>query len=157
MITKGINKGNDEDLTVAFSRGAGGAVDGQSAETRLITAETNYLLAPARETNYLRLPITGGTTKNITTFESEILNDKNIQDIRDIAQQIRATISQETDPDYKGAWDVELGFAENNLWLFQIRPFVENKKAKSSDYLTSITPNIDYSKKVWVKKKLNYE
>ncbi|HBT09029.1 MAG TPA: hypothetical protein DEB18_05655, partial [Leeuwenhoekiella sp.] len=25
MITKGINEGTDEDLTVAFSRGAGGA------------------------------------------------------------------------------------------------------------------------------------
>jgi len=32
--------------------------------------------------------------------------------------------------------------------LFQIRPFVENSKAKSSDYLDAITPKIDYSKKV---------
>lgn len=157
MITKGINKGSEKDLTVAFSRGAGGAVDGQSAETRLVTAETNYLLAPARESNYLRLPTSGGTTKNTTTFEREILNEKNIADIREIASQIRTKIPQETGTDYKGAWDVELGFADDQLWLFQIRPFVENKKAKSSEYLTSITPTIDYSKKIWIKRKLSYD
>ena len=151
MITKGINRGTDDDLTVAFSRGAGGAVDGQIAETRLITSSTNYLLAPAREESYLRLPSTGGTTKNITTFQTEILNEKNISDIKNIAQEIRSKIPQETGTEYKGAWDVELGFANNKLWLFQIRPFVENKKAKSSDYLKSITPEIDYTKKVWVK------
>lgn len=36
LITKGISSGNDKDLTIAFSRGAGGAVDGQSAESYLI-------------------------------------------------------------------------------------------------------------------------
>src|SRR5690606_20226655 len=36
LITKGISSGNPEDLTIAFSRGAGGAVDGQAAETYLI-------------------------------------------------------------------------------------------------------------------------
>ncbi len=46
MITKGINRGTDNDLTVAFSRGAGGAVDGQIAETRLVTKETDFMLAP---------------------------------------------------------------------------------------------------------------
>lgn len=32
MITKGVSSGREEDVTVAFSRGAGGAVDGQAAE-----------------------------------------------------------------------------------------------------------------------------
>ncbi len=154
MITKGINSGNDDDLTVAFSRGAGGAVDGQSAETRLITKSSDYLLAPAREDGYLRLPKTGGTTKNITTFEEEILNENNISEIRKIAEEIRVKIPQETDTDYKGAWDVELGFENDKLWLFQIRPFVENKRAKSSEYLTSITPQVDYNQLVWVKEKI---
>ncbi|GEQ87012.1 hypothetical protein ULMS_25200 [Patiriisocius marinistellae] len=154
MITKGINSGNDDDLTVAFSRGAGGAVDGQSAETRLITKSSNFLLAPAREDGYLRLPKTGGTTKNTTTFEKEILNENNINDIRRIAEEIRVKIPQETGSEYEGAWDVELGFENNKLWLFQIRPFVENKRAKSSEYLTSITPKVDYNQLVWVMEKI---
>ena len=140
MITKGINEGTDEDLTVAFSRGAGGAVDGQAAETRLITPTTSRLLAPAREPNYNRLPATGSTKGYTTTFEAPILNEKNMESLREVAREIRTKIPQETNTDYDGAYDVELGFENDKLWLFQIRPFVENKNALSNDYLDSISP-----------------
>ena len=87
LITKGINSGNDEDLTVAFSRGAGGAVDGQSAETYTIMNEGGYrLLAPARETYYNSLPATGGTGKQTATFEHSVLNRKNIDEIRAVGK-----------------------------------------------------------------------
>jgi phosphoenolpyruvate synthase/pyruvate phosphate dikinase len=148
MITKGINSGNDDDLTVAFSRGAGGAVDGQSAETYLVTEKGYRLLAPARQPDYLRLPIEGGTKKYPATFESAILNSENIKELRKIAKAIRETLPEETKSDYQGAYDVELGFKDNKLWLFQIRPFVENKQAKSSEYLNSITPKVNYKKKL---------
>lgn len=141
MITKGINSGNDDDLTVAFSRGAGGAVDGQSAETRLITSTSNTLLAPARQPDYIRLPNYGGVKKHNTAFNTPILNSKNITDIRTLASKIRNTIAKET-KDSKQAYDVEFGFKNNKLWLFQIRPFVENKQAKSSEYLISISPQV---------------
>ncbi|MDP5044027.1 MAG: phosphoenolpyruvate synthase, partial [Leeuwenhoekiella sp.] len=140
MITKGINEGVDEDLTVAFSRGAGGAVDGQAAETRLVTNKDNRLLAPARQPDYIRLPTTGATKKYMTTFENPILNSQNIESLREVANEIRSKIPQETGSDYVGAYDVELGFQDNKLWLFQIRPFVENKNALSNGYLDSISP-----------------
>ena len=142
LITKGINEGTDRDLTVAFSRGAGGAVDGQSAETRLITKDQHKLLAPARQTDYIRLPNAGGTSKNFTHFDQPILNDQNIDAIRKVASQVRTILPKETKSDYEGAYDVELGFQNNKLWLFQIRPFVENKNAKTSNYLASITPSV---------------
>ncbi|MDY0780607.1 PEP/pyruvate-binding domain-containing protein [Tenacibaculum sp. IB213877] len=137
MITTGVNSGNSDDLTVAFSRGAGGAVDGQRAETRLITQNDDYLLTPARENDYIRLPQTGSTQPHIATFESPILNQKNIKHIRELAKTIRNKM-----PDNQ-AYDVEFGFKNDKLWLFQIRPFVENKTAKSSSYLNSITPKVD--------------
>ncbi len=143
MITKGINMGTDEDLTIAFSRGAGGAVDGQAAETRLVTPQGQRMLSPSRQADYIRLPTTGGVEKNIATFDEEILNEKNINDIRAIADQIRKRLPEMTGSDYDGAYDVELGFDNDKLWLFQIRPFVENKTAKTSEYLESISPKID--------------
>jgi len=143
MITKGINQGTDEDLTIAFSRGAGGAVDGQAAETRLVTATGSRLLSPARQADYIRLPATGGVQKNIATFDEQILNEKNINDIRAIAQSIRTRLPEMTGSTYDGAYDVELGFENDKLWLFQIRPFVENKSAKTSEYLESISPVIN--------------
>ena len=153
MITKGINSGNDDDLTVAFSRGAGGAVDGQSAETRLITKNSNLLLAPARQPDYIRLPTTGGTQKYITTFNAPILNEGNIDDIITLAKEIRRTMAKNTETTTQ-AYDVEFGFKDNKLWLFQIRPFVENKQAKSSDYLSSISPKIDANKTISLSTKL---
>ena len=149
LITKGISNGNEEDLTVAFSRGAGGAVDGQSAETYLIKNKGGFqFLAPAREQLYNSLPTTGGMAKKAATFENFILNTQNINEIRTLAQTIRKRLPKETNSDYEGAYDVELGFKDNKLWLFQIRPFVENKKALSSGYLESITPKIDKNKAI---------
>ncbi|HMB64383.1 MAG TPA: PEP/pyruvate-binding domain-containing protein, partial [Eudoraea sp.] len=155
LITKGINSGNDKDLTIAFSRGAGGAVDGQSAETYTLNDDGGYrLLAPARESKFTGLPMTGGTVKKNATFEKPVLNRDNIDKIRAFAQTIRKTLPKETKSDYKGAYDVELGFRNDTLWLFQIRPFVENKKALSSGYLESITPKIDAKKKILLSTKL---
>lgn len=155
LITKGINSGNEKDLTIAFSRGAGGAVDGQSAETYTVYNDGGYrLLAPARETFYNSLPVTGGTGKKTATFEKPVFNEKNLDEIRDFAKTIRKTLPKETKSDYKGAYDVELGFQKDKLWLFQIRPFVENKKALSSGYLDSITPKIDIKKEISLSKEL---
>lgn len=155
LITKGINSGNEKDLTIAFSRGAGGAVDGQSAETYTIYYEGGYrLLAPARETFYNSLPATGGTGKKTATFEKPVLKERNIDAIRELAKTIRKTLPKETKSDYKGAYDVELGFQNDKLWLFQIRPFVENKKALSSGYLESITPKIDAKKEILLSTKV---
>ena len=155
LITKGISNGVDEDLTIAFSRGAGGAVDGQAAETYLIYNKGGMrFLAPSREMYYNRLPQKGGTEKFISSFEKPILNSGNINEIRALAETIRETLSKITHSDYHGAYDVELGFQSNKLWLFQIRPFVENKKALSSDYLQSITPLIDNNKQILLSEKL---
>ena len=155
LITKGLSSGNDKDLTIAFSRGAGGAVDGQSAESYLLKDSGGYqLIAPAREAYYNSLPVTGGTLKKMATFENPVLNSQNRNDIRELAQTIRKTIPKETNTDGKGAYDVELGFQNNKLWLFQIRPFVENKKALSSSYLESITPQIDKTKLIMLSTKL---
>mgnify|MGYP003639466915 FL=1 len=155
LITKGINSGNNKDLTVAFSRGAGGAVDGQSAETYTIYDAGGYrLLAPSREPLYTTLPATGGTGKKVATFQNRVVNERNLNEIKILANTIRKTLPDATNSDYEGAYDVELGFKNDKLWLFQIRPFVENKKAVSSGYLESITPKINTEKEISLSTKL---
>ncbi len=94
------------------------------------------------------MPDSGGTVKKHTTFEKGILNSRNVQSIRDLVKEVRIKVPKQTDPTYKGAYDMEMGFINNKLWLFQIRPFVENKKAMNSEYLKSIAPKINYSKKI---------
>ncbi len=143
LITKGISNGDNDAMTIAFSRGAGGAVDGQAAESYLLNKDgSRKMLSPAREPSRNSLPITGGTLKLRTTFENQILNESNFKNIRTIGDQI---IKAYNDAGGTGPYDIELGFLDDKLWLFQVRPFVENKRAASSAYLLSISPKIKNS------------
>jgi hypothetical protein len=155
MITKGIVSGDPQDLTIAFSRGAGGAVDGQAAESYLLEyTGRSLLLSPAREPSYRRLPASGGTTTVWTTFNDPILNSKNLQDLRSLAAELNERLPKASGIETKGPFDVELGFLDDRIWLFQVRPFVENKKALSSGYLESITPAMPQGKSVPLSTKL---
>ncbi len=141
MITKGVISGKEDEITVALSKGVGGAVDGQAAETWILKDNRNYkLISPAREVFYNSLPITGGTKGNSGSFEKSILSRKNRDDLFELSQIL---ISKMQKKNIEGPYDVELGFKDDKIWLFQVRPFVENKNAKSSSYLEAIAPTVD--------------
>ena len=125
----------------------GGAVDGQKAETYIIVpGEYPMLLAPAREKSYRTIPSIGGSTMVTTSFNEPILTDQNILDLYELVKLARPEVYKETgmiEP-----YDIELGFQDNKIWLFQIRPFVENKIALSNDYLQSISQFPDPNKRI---------
>jgi hypothetical protein len=149
MVTKGISSQDDDDLSIAFNRGAGGAVEGQAAESYLLKANgRNMLNAPAREPAYNRLPVCGGTKKYYATFEDPVLSSDNIGSLRNIADRIKRQLPAAPGIETNGPFDVELGFRDDELWLFQVRPFVENKNAAASEYLNSLKPDISGSKRI---------
>ncbi len=144
LITKDFIDNDDNSITVAMSRGAGGAVDGQSAETYIIDQEGKGLLvSPARENKQRKLPNTGGSVMEHVDFDQRILTDENIKTIREFAKSVHEIMPGSKDGSYKGAWDIELGFKDSKLYLFQIRPFVENSQAVNSEYLNSIDADVD--------------
>ena len=100
------------------------------------------LLSPAREPTYRSLPVSGGSQTNFTTFEKAILKGQNIYELRLLAQKVNTIFPKTPGVESKGPFDMELGFKDDKIWLFQIRPFVENKNALSSTYLESISPMI---------------
>ena len=141
MITKGVTSGEEDDVTVAFSRGAGGAVDGQAAESYLLDRYGRFILqAPARERMYRTLPATGGSEMLPATFDRAVLSRKNLVDLYQLAHKVEEVMPNSPGVASKGPFDVELGFQNDKIWLFQIRPFVENSKAQSSEYLQRISP-----------------
>lgn len=144
LITKDFLNNHTEKVTVAMSRGAGGAVDGQSAETYLIHQNgTTELIAPARENKRRRLPVTGGSYMEHVDFNHSILNEMDLNKILQFAQDAHATMPESKNGTYKGAWDIELGFKDGKLFLFQIRPFVENQNALSHPYLQKMDEMIN--------------
>lgn len=155
LITKGIHRGAEKDLTIAFNLGGGGAVAGQATELYILYADgRNEMLSPARELLCRKLPASGGSNMLAISFERPILTNQNLLDIRQLSDRIRDQMPKNLNTE--GPFDVELGFKDDKLWLFQIRPYVENKKAKSSLYLESITPKLRGTKKILLSSSVNF-
>ena len=155
LITKGVSSGRLADQTVAFSRGVGGAVDGQSAETYLIRYEgDDVLLSPAREYRYRTIPPSGGSEVLSTTFEQRVLTEADLRALRQLAYDAHTKLAAAPNIPTDGPLDIELGFKDGKIWLFQVRPFVENKNALTSNYLESISPAIDEGKMVFTNERL---
>jgi hypothetical protein len=149
MVTRGISSQEDDDLTIAFNRGAGGAVEGQAAESYLLESNGGQiLLSPAREPTYIGLPESGGSKRYDATFEKPVLNLKNLESLREMAGLVRDLLPRAPGIETAGPFDIELGFKDDKLWLFQVRPFVENKNAAASEYLNSLDP--DFRKRMMI-------
>ncbi|MCK5361795.1 MAG: phosphoenolpyruvate synthase, partial [Gammaproteobacteria bacterium] len=138
MITAGLEGAGGDGIVVAFNRGAGGAVAGQAAETLLLGDDgIDVLLSPAREAAFTHLPPSGGTAQKWTSFESPVLTRAERAALRRVAAEI---LVQNPRFGSQGALDIELGFFEGKIWLFQVRPFVENEQARASTYLQEMDP-----------------
>jgi len=149
LITKSLITGEDNGVTIAFNRGVAGAVEGQFSETWILgTASGDYLVKPSRETLFTTLPTTGGTQKRYTTFDKPVLNNEDLILLDNLAGEIKERLPHSMGMESVGPFDVELGLKDGRIWLFQVRPFVENKKAASSEYLLSINPALDAGKKL---------
>lgn len=141
MITSDVATGEAKRLTVSFSRGVGGAVEGQMAETLTIALTgVATLLNPAREPTFAVLPPEGGVKRVAATFEEPILAPSDRRSVRRMAGEIRTRLAQEG---MAGPHDVELGFLDGKVMLFQVRPFVENRNAARTAYLNGMDRRID--------------
>jgi phosphoenolpyruvate synthase/pyruvate phosphate dikinase len=149
MITTGVTSNNEKDVTIAFNKGVGGAVEGQAAESYLIKDSVfNELLSPSRENKFTVLKQTGGIGKEFAKFDSRILSEENILQLYNLSKEIKNKLPKTPGVESTGPFDVELGFKDSKIWLFQVRPFVENKKAASSNYISEMDAIINSSKKI---------
>lgn len=153
LITQGMTSGDPDDLTVAFSRGVGGAVEGQAAESyQLRKNGYNEMLTPSREVRYRIIPPTGGTVVRFADFGSPVLSLWHLSQLRKLSAEISGKMSEGTH--MGGPYDIELGFKDGHIWLFQMRPFVENRNAQASGYLQSINPDFDKDRIIALSRKL---
>lgn len=140
IITKDFIEGKAGKVNLALSLGVGGAVDGQKAEAWVLSPnEQNILISPARDRSYKRLGNKEGTEQAVASLNKQILTAQNTTDIWKFLSDIYIEMPK---TGMSQPYDIELGFKDNKLWLFQIRPFVENKKASSSIYLSKLDPII---------------
>lgn len=141
MVTQDINTGEMEMLSVASNEGVGGAVDGQSAESLridmkngdirlLATATAPFRKVPSPKGGIVKLPVSGSES---------VLKPNEIQQLIQFAKALADTFPAiKDDKGLPAPADVEFGFYDEKLQLFQIRPFLQNSKVQNSSYLMNM-------------------
>lgn len=120
--------------TVTLSRGVGGVVEGEPAETMLVPATGGppVLLSSARAVwqNVLRMRGSGGIARVPVGGDSLLLTPARLEDLRsvvnDVIDRYPPVVGDDGEP---LPWDIEFGFVDDRVTLFQIRPLVDNRRA----------------------------
>jgi hypothetical protein len=141
MVTHDIDSGDPGWLSVAVNEGVGGAVDGQAAESLRIDMATGEarLLAQATAVWRRRVDPSGGVDKVLSSGSDRVLQAGEIAQLIELARVLPQRFPAIVDADGNPApADIEFGFLDGQLKLFQIRPFLESRQARGNAYLTSL-------------------
>jgi hypothetical protein len=141
MVTEDIDTGNQGVLSVAVNEGVGGAVDGQSAESLRITkadASVRVLATATAPTRREPSPTGGLVELPVSGSETILLPDEIrqlIQFVKELPEKFPSIVNDAGKP---APADVEFGFVNGQLNLFQIRPFLDNHNVAGNGYLVNM-------------------
>ena len=132
LVTADVNTGDRGVMTVATSEGVGGAVDGTSAETLLWSPQGVELISLFKSPWRNQLLPEGGSAIVSSSGSETVLQPDELQQIIGAGQTITEKLTPVRDPAGKPRpWDIEFGFRNAKLWLFQCRPFLGNDELKN--------------------------
>jgi hypothetical protein len=138
LVTQDIDTGSRDVISVAVNEGLGGAVDGQAAESLRIALDGSYVRVLATSTaSWRRVPDPEGDLQFLPSSGSDVvLQPGEIAQLIEFASGLSQRFPPVTDDEGNSApADVEFGFLNGDLRLFQLRPFLESKMALGIDYL----------------------
>ncbi len=141
MVTRDIDTGDPEWLTIAVNEGIGGAVDGQAAESLRVHLQTGEVRTMAQATAPWRrvLNSSGGIAKEQVRMPERVLKQDEIKQLISLAHELPLRYPSIVDAHGNPApADIEFGFVQGGLQLFQIRPFLESIQARSNQYLNDL-------------------
>jgi hypothetical protein len=138
LVTQDIDTGRRDVISVAVNEGLGGAVDGQAAESLRIALDGSFVRVLATATApWRRVPDPAGGLQFLPTSGSDtVLQPSEIRQLIEFARGLPEKFPPITDDEGNSApADVEFGFVDGDLRLFQLRPFLESKMARGIGYL----------------------
>jgi hypothetical protein len=145
MVTADIDSGQPGWLTIAVNEGVGGAVSGQTAEELRVNLKSGHvrLMAHATEPKKRILLPEGGLTKIAASGTEAVLNRNDINVLIQFAESLPERFPRFKDTaGHPVPADIEFGFYQNKLALFQIRPFLESSRARESLYLNGLDQHL---------------
>ncbi|MGD9603099.1 MAG: PEP/pyruvate-binding domain-containing protein [Gammaproteobacteria bacterium] len=141
LVTHDIDSGDPDWLSVAVNEGVGGAVDGQSAESVRIHVPTGRIRLLAQASAPLRRQISprGGIALLPVSGRDFVLEPEEATQLVTLARELPSRFEPIVDAEGQPApADIEFGFRQGQLQLFQIRPFLDNNAAQDAGYLTAM-------------------
>ncbi len=146
MVTVDAVSGDRDYVTVVINEGVGGGVEGQAAETLVIRRSDGAarLLGSATAPFKRVLKETGGSELVLTSGDERLLGPDEIRQLLAFVERLPGWFVNLPEAERAEAVaDVEFGFVDGKLYLFQIRPFVQSKGAERSSYLRSLDAGLD--------------
>jgi Pyruvate phosphate dikinase, AMP/ATP-binding domain len=144
LVTADFNTGDTGKMTIATSEGVGGAVDGTSAETLLWSPNGIELLSLFKSPWKNQLLAGGGSAIVPASGSDTVLQPGEIEQVVAAGRKIAETLAPALNPAGRPRpWDIEFGFKDGKLWLFQCRPFLGNDELKNIPALAPLEgPNV---------------
>jgi phosphohistidine swiveling domain-containing protein len=141
LVTADIESGKPGWLTVAINEGVGGAVSGQTAEELKINMKSGSIHFLAHATDpYKRVLLSeGGVSKVSASGTLALLSEAEVRHLMDFARTVPERFPKLQDARGQPVpADIEFGFYQNRLMLFQIRPFLESIRAQQNLFLNNL-------------------
>ncbi len=140
-VTADIESGKPGWLTVAINEGVGGAVSGQTAEELKINTQSGSIRFLAHATDpYKRVLLSGGGVSKVSASGTlAVLSEVEVRHLMDFARTVPERFPKLQDAQGRPVpADIEFGFYQNRLMLFQIRPFLESIRAQQNLFLNNL-------------------
>ncbi len=138
LVTSDIDNGDRSMLSIATNEGVGGAVEGQFAEELRVRRSDGYVQLYAQASAPLQAVLNpvGGVDRKAVSGKQYILTQDEIMQLRALADDVDKRFPlPRSQPGVAAVADIEFGFRQGKLALFQIRPFVESRRALRSKTL----------------------
>ena len=137
LVTAHVETGDRSAYTVVANEGVGGGVEGQSAEMVVVFPQdaTQEFHGSATAPTKRIILAAGGSRLVRAKGPDRLLNDKDIAALDELVADLEGWFVENGQPIVA---DVEFGFLNDELVLFQIRPFVENDAARGNSILQSL-------------------
>jgi len=124
--------GRGAGLTVSTAWGVGGAVAGEAAATITLLADGDERLISEAKAPFQRYLDDAGGVSWRRAPAGAVLTGAEKQALRGLAREVAAKYESALSADGRALpWDIEFGFVDGELTLFQIRPLIERGQLRA--------------------------
>jgi phosphoenolpyruvate synthase/pyruvate phosphate dikinase len=138
MVTTNVS-GTRPGLTVSAAWGVGGGVGGEATESIVLHPDGSETLVSEAKVAYQRQVLTDGGLDMVPAPDGAVLTDGDKMQLRALADEVGLRYEPVLDAEGRPRpWDIEYGFVDGALTLFQIRPLVERGPALANRVVAAL-------------------